>query len=95
VASAYVGSRGYNEFAEPIAMVHENPEGLRWTIDPAKAEPMWRQLGDMQFDLHAPAPLFWLPVYAMVDPDIVADYQFSGSLSGIYTNAEYIQAVPA
>jgi hypothetical protein len=31
----------------------------------------------------------------MVDPDIVADYQFSGALSGIYTNAEYIQAVPA
>jgi peptide/nickel transport system substrate-binding protein len=95
VASAYVGSRGYNEFAEPIALVHENPDGLRWTIDPAKAEPLWRQLGDMQFNLHAPVPLFWLPVYAMVDPDVVADYQFSGALSGIYTNAEYIQAVPA
>jgi hypothetical protein len=95
VASAYVGSRGCNEFAEPIAFVHENPDGLRWTIDLVKAEPMWRQPGHMQFNLHAPVPLFWLPVYAMVDPDIVADYQISGALSGIYTYAEYNQAVPA
>jgi ABC-type transport system substrate-binding protein len=95
VASAYVGSRGYNEFSEPIAFVHEREDGLRWTIDPAQAEPKWRQLGDMQYNLHAPVPLFWLPVYAMVDPEVIADYQFSGALSGIYTNAEYIQTVSA
>jgi len=46
----------------------------------------------MQFNLHAPVPLFWLPVYATVNPKTVADYQFSGTLTGIYTNAEYIKA---
>jgi hypothetical protein len=47
----------------------------------------------MQYALHAPIPLFWVPSYAIVDPDIVADYQFSGQRSGIYTNVEYIAAV--
>ena len=93
VSSGYVGSRGWSEFAEPIDLMHNPDTGLRWTINPKKAEPKWRQLGDMQYNLHAPVPLFWLPVYAVVNPDTVSDYQFSGSLGGIYTNVEYIAAV--
>jgi peptide/nickel transport system substrate-binding protein len=92
VSSGYVGSRGWSEFAEPIALMHDQPNGLRWTIDPKKADPLWRRLGDMQYDLHAPIPLFWLPVYALVNKDTVADYEFSGALGGIYTNVEYIKS---
>jgi ABC-type transport system substrate-binding protein len=92
VSNGYTSGRGFAEFAEPNALMHDSPNGLRWTIDPKQAEAKWRQLGDLQYNLHAPIPLFYLPTYATVNPKTVADYQFSGTLSGTFTNVEYIKA---
>ena len=87
--NGFVGSRAGAEFIEPTAVFQDQ---LRWTLDPAKADALWRQVGDMTFALQAPIPLFWLPTYAVVDPNIVADYAFSGTITGLYTNVEYIRA---
>src|SRR5690606_17230689 len=91
VARAYVGSRRFNEFSEPIAFGHLRPASRRGTLDPKQAEPHLRQPGDMQHNLPAPMPLFWLAAYATVDPKVVKDYQFSGAVSGTYAHAEYIK----
>ncbi len=87
--NGYVGGRIGAEFIEPTKVYSEE---LRWTFDEKQADAIWRRIGDQAYDLHAPAPLFWLPVFAVVDPSIVADYRFSGSRTGTYTNAEYIYA---
>ncbi len=89
VGNGYVGGRSGAEFIEP-SEVFQNQ--LRWTFDQSKLNTLWRQVGDMAYDLKAPAPLFWLPTYAVVDPNLVADYPFSGTTTGTYTNVEYIKA---
>ncbi len=65
---------------------------LRRTLDPAKAAELWRQWGDLAYTQYASIPLFWMPSEAVVDPAVVADYPFPGTISGTYTHVEYIKA---
>ncbi len=85
-----LGSRGGNEIWEAVDYFNNK---MRPLTDASKFETAWRELGDLAFNLHtAPIPLFWLPAIAVVDPNIVADYPFSGSLTGAYADVEYIKA---
>ena len=53
---------------------------------------LWRELGDIAFDSYWDVPLFWLAAEAVVNPEIVGDYAFPGSISGTWTHPEYITA---
>jgi len=64
---------------------------LRSTIDESKWDELYRQMGNMWYDRIPVIPLFWLPVYAVADGAIVADYHFSGTLTGPYADIEYIR----
>ena len=64
------------------------------TLDEKKSDDLWRKWGDMAFDRQVNMPLFWLPAEIIVDPNIVRDYVFPGSISGTYTHFEYIKANP-
>ena len=44
------------------------------TLDPAKADALARQLGDIFFDQFISIPLFWLPAEAVVNPDVVGSW---------------------
>lgn len=63
------------------------------TMDPQKQAELWRRTGDAQFDAFVQLPLFWLPVEAVFNPKIVADWDFPGSLSGSWSHVQ--QIVPA
>ena len=65
---------------------------IRRTLEPKQQDELWRQWGDIAYNQYASIPLFWMPSEAVVDPEIVADYPFPGSISGIYTHVEYIKA---
>ena len=52
-----------------------------------------RQLrGDVRFDSVQELPLFWLPVEAVIDPKIIADWTYTGSLSGSWSHVDLIKA---
>ena len=65
---------------------------IRVELDPQRRFELYRQAGNRAFDLHLDAPLFWLPAEAIVDPKVVSDYVFPGSISGTWTHPENIKA---
>jgi ABC-type transport system substrate-binding protein len=67
---------------------------VRKTVDPAKVDGVWRKMGDLAFDRFMNIPLHWVPAEAVVDSNIVADYIFPGTITGLYTHPEYIKAAP-
>ncbi len=62
------------------------------TLDPKVADGLWRKWGDLGYEQYINAPLFWMPANATVNPKIVADYIYPGSIGGTYTHVEYIKA---
>lgn len=90
----------YNDIARGTRAGVQLPElkevydQLLVTLDEKKSEDLWRKWGDMAFDRQVNMPLFWLPAEIIVDPNIVRDYVFPGSISGTYTHFEYIKANP-
>ncbi len=72
--------------------VYSRLEAPYSTLDDKKAEPGWRALGEAIFTRHSDIPLFWLPVEVVVNPKIVADYVFPGSLSDVWTHIENVKA---
>mgnify|MGYP003335377178 CR=1 FL=1 len=90
----------YNDIARGTRAGVQLPElkdvydQLLVTLDEQKSDDLWRKWGDMAFDRQGNMPLFWLPAEIIVDPNIVRDYVFPGSISGTYTHFEYIKANP-
>ena len=52
------------------------------TNTPQDRDDILREVGDYYYDLHQDIPLFWLPNEVVADPDVVADFVFSGMVSG-------------
>ena len=48
---------------------------------------------DIIYDEHLSIPLFWVPVHVMVNPEVVDDWIFPGTVSGTYTHMWYIIGV--
>jgi hypothetical protein len=70
----------------------EHQPGLYSTLDEDKIDQIWTRAGDAVFNLHKYVPLFWLPTEVTVNPNIVGDYLFPGSISGSWTHVENIKA---
>jgi peptide/nickel transport system substrate-binding protein len=51
----------------------------------------WQQISDEVFYEVATLPLFALPVQAVIDPEVVAEYAFLGPYGGQYTALEYVK----
>jgi peptide/nickel transport system substrate-binding protein len=65
---------------------------IRVELDAQKRGELFRQEGNKAYELHLDVPLFWLTADAVVDPKLVADYLWPGSISGTWTHPEYIKA---
>ncbi len=52
------------------------------TNTPQDRDDLLRTLGDMYYNLHQDIPLFYLPNEVVADPDVVADFIYSGMVSG-------------
>jgi ABC-type transport system substrate-binding protein len=64
---------------------------VRVELDDARAADLWRQLGEKAFAHYQDIPLFWLPAEAVVNPRIVGEYVFPGSISGTWTHLTEIK----
>lgn len=89
-SASKIGARAGLELVESTD-IFENE--VRVTLDPVKLDQAWRKLGNFSYDNYMSMPLFWIPSFATVNPDIVAGWQFPGSITGTYTHPEYIKAV--
>jgi peptide/nickel transport system substrate-binding protein len=67
---------------------------VRKAVEPAKEDAAWRKMGDLAYERFMNIPLHWVPAEAAVDSNIVADYIFPGTITGLYTHPEYIKAAP-
>ena len=52
------------------------------TNTPQDRDDILREVGDYYYNLHQDIPLFWLPNEVVAAPDVVADFVFSGMVSG-------------
>ncbi len=62
------------------------------TLDPEKADPLWRQMGNIWFDKYKFIPLHYLPVEIAANPKVVAGYVFPGSISTNWTHLQNLKA---
>lgn len=75
---------------------YEHPEtstifaNVRQTMDEAELLAYFQRWGNLVYDLHMDVPLFLQRAEMMVNPNVVADYVFPGTLSGNWTHVEYI-----
>ena len=89
--NAYATSLGPRRGVE-IAEVDNALKQVLGTLDEGKQKELWRRAGDLRFDAVQEVPLFWLPVEVVVDPKIVADWVFPGSISGSWSHVQNIKA---
>lgn len=73
--------------------VHELVKRIQVELNPVPRGDLYRQAGDVLYDQHLDVPLFWLSAEAVVDPKVISDYVWPGSISGTWTMPENIKAV--
>jgi peptide/nickel transport system substrate-binding protein len=54
-------------------------------LDDAKRTELWKQVGDLDYQLHTAIPLFWLKQELVADPKVVAGFDFPGNLANPYS----------
>lgn len=62
------------------------------TMDESKREPLWRQVGEALFAGQTNINLFWLPAEAVVNPSVVGEWVYPGSITGTWTHLHNIKA---
>ncbi len=89
---------GYHWGGGPRGSGTEDPEldaavnQISNTLDLKLQDELWRKVGTVTFEKHLAMPLYWLPAEIVVDPKIVGDYVFPGSISGTWTHVQNIKA---
>ena len=63
------------------------------TLEPKRADDLARQMGNIFFDEFISIPLFWLPAEAVINPEVVAGWNWPGSITGTWTHLENVKAV--
>ena len=97
-STQWIGSTVFGSFLSRANGGPELPEAdavlkqIGATVDDAKRAQLWTQYGNIIYKEHRYVPLFWLPVEAVVDPKVVGDWTFPGSISGNWTHVENIKA---
>ena len=76
-----------------IPEVTQKTQEVLRTLNLEKQTALWRELGEMAYERHMDVPLFWLRAEAVVNPSVVADYVFPGSITSTWTHPENIKAV--
>jgi peptide/nickel transport system substrate-binding protein len=77
-------------YAYEHSFIEERLEALGKVVDPVERARLLREIGDHKFSEVAEMPLFWLFAEAAVNPRVIAEYVFPGSIAGFYTHLEYL-----
>jgi peptide/nickel transport system substrate-binding protein len=81
-------------YAYEHPFIEERLEALGKVVDPVERARLLREIGDHKFGEVAEMPLFWLFAEAAVNPRVIEEYVFPGSIAGFYTHLEYIKLAP-
>ena len=98
-APSFAWYRFYNLSKEGIIFSYEHPAidqlhaQLRQTLDPKERARLLQAIGDHKFEEYAEIPIVRLFVLAAINPKVVAEYTFPGTIAGFYTHLEYVKAV--
>ncbi len=68
-------------------------EGIATTMDEKRADQLWREVGNEYYTTYRTSPLFTLAAEAVVDPKVVADWVFPGTVTGYWSHVFDIKAV--
>ena len=69
-------------------------EELGRMAEPAERARLLREIGDLRFNEFSDIPLFWLFAEATINPKVIAEYVFPGTITGYYTHLEYVKLAP-
>jgi hypothetical protein len=89
-----------NKSQDGVIYAYEHPfidarlQELGRVLDPGERARLLRELGDHKFTEFAEMALFWLFAEVAVNPRVIAEYVFPGSIPGFYTHLEYIKLAP-
>jgi hypothetical protein len=61
-------------------------EKARRTLDLVEQNKFLQASTDDIYDSFMAIPLYWVPVHAVVNPDVVEDWIFPGTVSGTWTH---------
>jgi ABC-type transport system substrate-binding protein len=89
-----------NRSKDSIVYAYEHPaidqrlEALGTTVNREERARLLREIGDHKFAEFADIPLFWLFAAVAVNPKVIAEYVFPGTITGYYTHLEYVKLAP-
>jgi ABC-type transport system substrate-binding protein len=89
-----------NKSQDGVIYAYEHPfiddrlKELGRVLDPGERARLLREIGDHKFNEFAEMALFWLFAEVAVNPRVIAEYVFPGSIPGFYTHLEYIKLAP-
>jgi ABC-type transport system substrate-binding protein len=76
------------------ATIDRRLEDLGRVADTAERAQVLREIGDIRFNDFSDIPLFWLFAEATINPRVVAEYVFPGTITGYFTHLEYVNVTP-
>ena len=110
IHGAVWGLRGRALAPDSIRIINKNQDGVIYAyehpfiddrlnelgrvLDPGERTRLLREIGDHKFNEFAEIALFWLFAEVAVNPRVIEEYVFPGSIPGFYTHLEYIKLVP-
>ncbi len=75
-----------------IPRLNELHVAARGTMDQAEHTKIFREVGDLMFDNNQNIPLLWIPNSLMYNPEIVAGWDFPGSMVAQYSHFDSVKA---
>jgi ABC-type transport system substrate-binding protein len=72
--------------------IEEKFLALTKTVDPKERDRLARQIGDHLFENFASIPLYWLFFEVVVNPKVVADWTFPGTVQGVWSHWALLKA---
>ena len=84
---------------DPVAGNHQDErinaayDAAAAALSPEDQDEAFRAMGDLVFDEYAHIPLYWLPEWVAVNPEVVSSYIFAGNAPGSWGSFHNIEAV--
>lgn len=89
--------RIFNKATDSVVYAYEHPyieermEALGKVVEKAERARLLREIGNHKFYEFADMPMFWLFAEVGVNPKVIAEYIFPGSITGFFTHLEYVK----
>ncbi|MBM3925876.1 MAG: ABC transporter substrate-binding protein [SAR202 cluster bacterium] len=87
----------YNKTANSVAHVYEDAyiderlTRLDSVIDKSERSKLLKEIGEHKFAQFAEIPMYWLFTEVAVNPKVIGNYSFTGTVTGIYSHLEFIE----